>query len=116
MDDTEDAGFENQSFDPDDVMWVRGVDHLAGRRDATDAGRALVDALAAGGIVTTALTWQASSAADGAGRLGWSCQRLRLMTWLSWCGRSLDWARRAEPTGRTFGAALVAEWACRRPS
>jgi hypothetical protein len=30
MHDPDDAGFENESFDPDDVLWVRGVDYLAG--------------------------------------------------------------------------------------
>ncbi|MET7712830.1 hypothetical protein [Streptomyces sp. NPDC005407] len=69
MYDPEDAGFENEPFDLDDVLWVRGVDYLAGWRDATDAGRALVDALAAAGVDTTGFRWQASAAADGGGRL-----------------------------------------------
>ncbi|MCX4512903.1 hypothetical protein OHA27_21855 [Streptomyces sp. NBC_01619] len=69
MHDREDAGSENEPFDPDDVLWVRGVDYLAGWRDATDAGSALMVALAAAGVDTTGLTWQASTAADGAGSL-----------------------------------------------
>ncbi|WP_406278735.1 hypothetical protein OHT93_37795 [Streptomyces sp. NBC_00191] len=54
MHDPEDAGFESESFDPDDVVWVRGVDYVAGWRDATDAGRELAAALAAAGFDTKA--------------------------------------------------------------
>ncbi|MFE6128567.1 hypothetical protein ACFQ6Q_09885 [Streptomyces sp. NPDC056437] len=69
MHDPEDAGFENEPLDPDDVLWARGVDYIAGWRDATDAGSALEGALTAAGVDTTGLMWQASTAADGAGRL-----------------------------------------------
>ncbi|MBT2366824.1 hypothetical protein J7E88_16270 [Streptomyces sp. ISL-10] len=63
----EDAGFEDESFDPDAVVWVRGVDYVAGWRDATDAGTELADALAAAGFDTTGLEWQAKANADGSG-------------------------------------------------
>ena len=66
MHDPEDAEFENEPFDVDDLLWVRGVDYLAGWRDATDAGRTLVGALTAAGVDTTGLRWQAGAAADGA--------------------------------------------------
>lgn len=67
MHDPENAGFENESFDPDDVVWVRGVDYVAGWRDATDAGGKLADALAAAGFDTEGLEWQARANADGSG-------------------------------------------------
>lgn len=38
MHDPEGAGFEDEAFDPDAVVWVRGVDYVAGWRDATEAG------------------------------------------------------------------------------
>ncbi|NUL03685.1 hypothetical protein HRW07_10645 [Streptomyces lunaelactis] len=69
MDDPEGAGFESEPFDPDDVMWVRGADYVAGWRDATDAGRELADALASAGFDTAGLELQARTSADGAGRV-----------------------------------------------
>lgn len=62
MHDPEDAGFEDEAFDPDDVVWVRGVDYVAGWRDATDAGGELADALAAAGF-----EWRARASGDGSG-------------------------------------------------
>ncbi|NUK07192.1 hypothetical protein HRW18_04020 [Streptomyces lunaelactis] len=67
MHDPEDAGFEDEAFDPDDVVWVRGVDYVAGWRDATDAGTELADALAAAGFDTTVLEWRARTNGDGSG-------------------------------------------------
>ncbi|MFF3323191.1 hypothetical protein [Streptomyces sp. NPDC002889] len=67
MHDPEDAGFEDEAFDPDEVVWVRGVDYVAGWRDATDAGGELADALAAAGFDTAGLEWQAKANADGSG-------------------------------------------------
>ncbi|WP_326650487.1 hypothetical protein [Streptomyces sp. NBC_01750] len=67
MHDPEDAGFESESFDPDDVVWVRGVDYVAGWRDATDAGRELAAALAAAGFDTTGLEWRARVIGGGTG-------------------------------------------------
>ncbi|MER6613589.1 hypothetical protein [Streptomyces xantholiticus] len=70
MYDPEDAGFESEPFDPDDVVWVRGVDYVAGWRDATDAGGQLAEALTNAGfdnrepgpllIATRHLFWHAS--------------------------------------------------------
>ncbi|MCX4823186.1 hypothetical protein OG883_25515 [Streptomyces sp. NBC_01142] len=67
MHDPEDAGFERESFDPDEVVWVRGVDYMAGWRDAASAGAELADALAAAGFDAAGLEWQARANADGAG-------------------------------------------------
>ncbi|HET6356575.1 MAG TPA: hypothetical protein VFG16_20570 [Streptomyces sp.] len=67
MHDPEDAGFEDEAFDPDDVVWVRGVDYVAGWRDATDAGGELADALAAAGFDTTGPEWRARASGDGSG-------------------------------------------------
>jgi hypothetical protein len=67
MHDPEDAGFENESFDPDAVVWVRGVDYVAGWRDATNAGGELAAALAAAGFDTEGLEWRARAHADGSG-------------------------------------------------
>jgi alpha-beta hydrolase superfamily lysophospholipase len=69
MHDPEDAGFESESFDPDEVVWVRGVDYVAGWRDATDAGGELADALAAAGFDTTGLEWRGQGEWRG-GRCG----------------------------------------------
>lgn len=69
MHDPEDAGFESEPFDPDYVVWVRGVDYVAGWRDATDAGGQLAEALTSGGFDTAGLEWQARTDADGAGRV-----------------------------------------------
>lgn len=65
--DPEDAGFESEPFNPDDVMWVRGVDYVAGWRDAADAGGELADALESAGFDTAGLEWQARTNAEGAG-------------------------------------------------
>ncbi|NUK48832.1 hypothetical protein HRW14_00610 [Streptomyces lunaelactis] len=67
MYDPEDEGFESEPFDPDDVAWVRGVDYVAGWRDAADAGGELAAALTSAGFDTTELEWQARTSADGAG-------------------------------------------------
>ncbi|MFF4230872.1 hypothetical protein [Streptomyces sp. NPDC001820] len=67
MHDPEDAGFEDEAFDPDDVVWVRGVDYVTGWRGAADAGAELADALAAAGFDTTGLEWRAKANADGSG-------------------------------------------------
>lgn len=50
MHDPDDAGSENEPFDPDDVVWVRGVDYVAGRRDATESGGELAEALTMAGF------------------------------------------------------------------
>ncbi|MGW0554778.1 hypothetical protein ACWDZ6_11330 [Streptomyces sp. NPDC002926] len=67
MHDPEDAGFEDESFHPDDVVWVHGVDYVAGWRDATEAGAELADALATAGFDTTGLEWRAKANGDGSG-------------------------------------------------
>lgn len=69
MHDPEDAGFESEPFDPDDVVWVREVDYVAGWRDATEAGGELADALESAGFDTAGLEWRARTSADGAGRV-----------------------------------------------
>lgn len=69
MHDPEDARFESEPFDPDDVVWVREVDYVAGWRDATEAGGELADALESAGFDTAGLEWKARTSADGAGRV-----------------------------------------------
>ncbi|MEU7435097.1 hypothetical protein AB0B07_30325 [Streptomyces sioyaensis] len=67
MDGIGDDGFDGEGLDPDAVLWVRGVDYLAGWRDATEAAAELGDALAAAGVDTTRTKLRAAAAADGSG-------------------------------------------------
>ncbi|MFI9261514.1 hypothetical protein ACIGT4_27975 [Streptomyces sioyaensis] len=60
-------GFEGEQFDPDAVLWVRGVDYVAGWRDATRAAGELGDALTAAGVDVAAAKLRANSTADGSG-------------------------------------------------
>lgn len=61
------AGFEGDEFDPEAVLWVRGVDYVAGWRDATPAAAELGDALTAVGVDTAGARLRAGAAADGSG-------------------------------------------------
>lgn len=63
------AGFDDEEFDPDAIVWVRGVDYLAGWREATNAGAALVDALEASGVDVSEVRLHADAGPDGAGRV-----------------------------------------------
>ncbi|MEU2794130.1 hypothetical protein [Streptomyces sp. NPDC007100] len=62
-------GLADHGFDPDETVWVRGVDYVAGWREARDAGAALVEALAAAGIDVTNLKAQAHARPDGSGEV-----------------------------------------------
>ncbi|MGW2597360.1 hypothetical protein [Streptomyces klenkii] len=72
-------GFDIGEFDPDDVTWVRGVDYVAGWREATDAAADLVTALTAAGVPLDGARAMARSAADGSGvvRLIWPAETVR---------------------------------------
>ncbi|MEU3603618.1 hypothetical protein ABZ714_33675 [Streptomyces sp. NPDC006798] len=65
----EETGHYAESFDPDDVVWVDGVDYVGGWRRARDAGQALESALAAAGVDAAGLSWRADAGPDGSGRL-----------------------------------------------
>ncbi|BCK70031.1 hypothetical protein Srufu_039840 [Streptomyces libani subsp. rufus] len=67
MDNPGDAGFEGAQFDPDTVLWVRGVDYVTGWRDATQAAGDLGDALTAAGVDVAGAKIRASTTADGSG-------------------------------------------------
>ncbi|MDJ0341393.1 hypothetical protein QMK19_15160 [Streptomyces sp. H10-C2] len=69
MYDPGDGGFEDEEFDPDAMVWVRGVDYVAGWREAVNAGEALSDALAAAGVEVSGLRLRAGTGPDGAGRV-----------------------------------------------
>lgn len=60
---------ESGELDPDGWLWVRGVDYVAGWRDATNAAADLTDALSSVGIDTTELAPRADTDADGSGIL-----------------------------------------------
>ncbi|RSO02536.1 hypothetical protein DMH18_40515 [Streptomyces sp. WAC 06783] len=62
-------GLADHGFDPDETVWVRGVDCVAGWREACDAGVALMEALAASGIDVTSLKTQAHVRPDGSGEV-----------------------------------------------
>ncbi|MFG2828868.1 hypothetical protein ACGFWI_15650 [Streptomyces sp. NPDC048434] len=67
MDGIGDDGFDGEDLDPDAVLWVRGVDYLAGWRDATQAAAELGDALVAASVEATGTKLRAAVAADGSG-------------------------------------------------
>jgi hypothetical protein len=60
---------ESGELDPDGWLWVRGVDYVAGWRDATNAAADLTDALSSAGIDTAELATRADTDADGSGVL-----------------------------------------------
>ncbi|MFE7315754.1 hypothetical protein ACFU7T_22125 [Streptomyces sp. NPDC057555] len=61
------AGFEDEQFDPEAVLWVHGVDYLTGWRGATEAAAELGDALTAVGVDIAGAKFRASTTADGSG-------------------------------------------------
>ncbi|MEV5126915.1 hypothetical protein AB0K49_29605 [Streptomyces decoyicus] len=67
MDGIGDDGFDGEDLDPDAVLWVRGVDYLAGWRAATQAAAELGDALMAAGVDTAGVKLRATAAFDGSG-------------------------------------------------
>ncbi|GGK13040.1 hypothetical protein GCM10011583_51250 [Streptomyces camponoticapitis] len=69
MNSTGDDGFDADDLDPDAVLWVRGVNYVAGWRDATQALTELTDALTMAGIDTTGAQLRANASADGSGML-----------------------------------------------
>ncbi len=66
-------------FDPDAVVWVRGVDYVGGWREARDAATELRAALAAAGVETDDSSASAQTRADGSGvvRLVWPTDTVR---------------------------------------
>lgn len=67
------VGPTSDEFDPDAVLWVRGVSYVAGWRDARDAGADLIDALQDAQMDTDSLKLRADANADGSGRVQLSC-------------------------------------------
>ncbi|WP_406381512.1 hypothetical protein [Streptomyces sp. NBC_01618] len=65
MDGSGDGAFDFHELDPDAALWVRGVDYLAGWRDATQAAAELGNALTAVGIDTTGSKLRATANTDG---------------------------------------------------
>ncbi|MEU1816458.1 hypothetical protein ABZ543_14835 [Streptomyces roseifaciens] len=72
-------GFDVEEFDPDDVLWVRGVDYVAGWREATDAAADLTAVLTAAGVPLDDARATARTAPDGSGvvRLMWPVETVR---------------------------------------
>ncbi|MDT0452506.1 hypothetical protein [Streptomyces hesseae] len=66
-------------FDPDAVLWVRGVDYVGGWRDARDAAAELNGVLVTAGPDTADLVSSAQTRADGSGvvRLLWPTETVR---------------------------------------
>ncbi|MGW2392132.1 hypothetical protein ACWCYK_21930 [Streptomyces lydicamycinicus] len=67
MDGIGDDGFDGEDLEPDAVLWVRGVDYLAGWRDATQAVAELGDALTGAGMDTAGIKLRAAATSDGSG-------------------------------------------------
>ncbi|MEW1545889.1 hypothetical protein [Streptomyces tsukubensis] len=65
----EETGHHGEPFEPDDVLWVDGVDYLGGWQRARDAGRVLEGAVEAAGVDRAGLSWRAIVAPDGSGRV-----------------------------------------------
>ncbi|MCQ4041986.1 hypothetical protein ACFOSC_15335 [Streptantibioticus rubrisoli] len=63
----DEPGFEGDGFDVDEVLWVPGVDYVAGWRAAADAAGALGKALGSLGLAVDDVKAQAHAAADGSG-------------------------------------------------
>ncbi|MFC8826761.1 hypothetical protein ACFT9I_15615 [Streptomyces sp. NPDC057137] len=63
------TGVDADDLDPDAVLWVRGVNYLAGWRDASQALAELTDVLPSAGIDTTGAQLRASTGADGSGQV-----------------------------------------------
>ncbi|WP_146252246.1 hypothetical protein [Streptomyces carminius] len=73
MHDPEETGFTSDGLDLDAALWVRGIDYLSGWREATDAARALADALEAAGVNATDLQLRAGTDPDGSGIITLKC-------------------------------------------
>ncbi|MFE7661193.1 hypothetical protein [Streptomyces celluloflavus] len=67
MDNSGDPGFGDEQFDPEAVLWVRGVDYLTGWRGAMQAAAELGAALTAVGVDIEGATFRAGTTADGSG-------------------------------------------------
>lgn len=67
MDNWGDAEFEGAQFDPEAVLWVRGVDYVAGWREASRAVGELGDALTAAGVDVAGAKLRVSTTTDGSG-------------------------------------------------
>ncbi|MFI9238502.1 hypothetical protein [Streptomyces sp. NPDC053079] len=69
----------DSQFDPDAVLWVRGVDYVGGWRDALGAADELSAALADAGVRTEGATSVAQTGPDGSGvvRLVWPAEVVR---------------------------------------
>lgn len=67
MDNWGDAEFEGAQFDPDAVLWVRGVDYVTGWREASQAAGELGDALTAVGVDVPGAKLRVSTTTDGSG-------------------------------------------------
>ncbi|MCF3145776.1 hypothetical protein [Streptomyces platensis] len=64
-----DPNFDDEALEPDGWMWVRGVDYVAGWRNAVDAAAELKGAMDEAGIDTTEVMTTASTTTDGSGVL-----------------------------------------------
>ncbi|MGW2184705.1 hypothetical protein [Streptomyces sp. NPDC001719] len=62
-----DVEFGAEEFDPDAVLWVRGVDYVAGWAAARDVAAELGEALVVAGVEASGVKLRAGSAADGSG-------------------------------------------------
>ncbi|MEU1664620.1 hypothetical protein ACI2L4_04310 [Streptomyces sparsogenes] len=63
----EGGAFDGWEIDPGAVMWVRGVDYIAGWREATAASEELDGALRLVGVDMEGVRLRAATAADGSG-------------------------------------------------
>jgi hypothetical protein len=63
----DDLGPLDGEFDPDAVLWVRGIDYVTGWRDAKNAVDELGEALRAAGIDVERVRLRADAGPDGSG-------------------------------------------------
>jgi hypothetical protein len=80
MHDPEETSFTQGQIDPDAVLWVRGVDYLAGWRQAQDAAADLTEALEIAGLPHAATTVRADTTADGSALVRLACTPMEVRT------------------------------------
>jgi hypothetical protein len=73
MHDPEETSFTQGQIDPDAVLWVRGVDYVAGWRRAQDMATDLAEALEVAGLPHAATTVRADTTADGSALVRLAC-------------------------------------------
>ena len=73
MHNPEKTGFTSDGLDLDAALWVRGINYLLGRREATNAARALTNVPEAAGVKAADMQLRADTGPDGSGIVSLKC-------------------------------------------